>query len=61
MFFETLVAMELHRQISWQLVAWDPSGARAGSAVDNRPWSSRLMVIGVADLALSRTTMSSAP
>ncbi len=34
-----------------QLVAWDPSGAHAGEAVDGRPWSSRLMVVEVADLA----------
>src|SRR6478672_11371010 len=27
-----------------QLVAWDPSNAHAGAAVDGRPWSSRLMV-----------------
>jgi AraC-like DNA-binding protein len=34
-----------------QLVAWDPSGAHAGAAVDGRPWSSRLIVVEVADLA----------
>lgn len=34
-----------------QLVAWDPSNAHAGSAVDERPWKSRLVVIEVADLA----------
>src|SRR5690349_6523191 len=33
-----------------QLVAWDPSQAHAGSAVDGRPWASRLMVVEVADL-----------
>src|SRR4051795_969373 len=33
-----------------QLVAWDPSGAHAGAAVDGRPWASRLMVVEVADL-----------
>jgi AraC-like DNA-binding protein len=33
-----------------QLVAWDPSAAHAGSAVGGRPWSSRLMVVEVADL-----------
>jgi AraC-like DNA-binding protein len=33
-----------------QLVAWDPSAAHAGAAVDGRPWSSRLMVIEVAGL-----------
>src|SRR3954463_16015827 len=34
-----------------QLVAWDPSGAHAGAAVDGRPWSSRLMIVEVGDLA----------
>ena len=34
-----------------QLVAWDPSQAHAGSAVDERPWRARLLVIEVADLA----------
>ena len=35
-----------------QLVAWDPSGAHAGSAVDDeRPWRARLVVVEVADLA----------
>ncbi|MGI8449109.1 MAG: helix-turn-helix domain-containing protein [Streptosporangiaceae bacterium] len=34
-----------------QLVAWDPSGAHAGAAVDAQPWTARLMVIEVADLA----------
>jgi AraC-like DNA-binding protein len=34
-----------------QFVAWDPSHAHAGSAVDGRPWASRLVVIEVADLA----------
>jgi AraC-like DNA-binding protein len=34
-----------------QLVAWDPSAAHAGAAVDGRPWSSRLMVVEVGDLA----------
>src|SRR4051794_32930252 len=33
-----------------QLVAWDPSAPHEGSAVDRRPWTSRLMVIEVADL-----------
>jgi AraC-like DNA-binding protein len=38
-----------------QLVAWDPSQAHAGSAVDGRPWTARLMVVEVADLtALAR-------
>jgi AraC-like DNA-binding protein len=34
-----------------QVVAWDPSNPHAGTAVDGQPWSARLMVIGVADLA----------
>jgi AraC-like DNA-binding protein len=33
-----------------QLVAWDPSGAHRGVAIDNRPWKARLMVVGLADL-----------
>jgi AraC-like DNA-binding protein len=37
-----------------QLVAWDPSSAHAGTAVDARPWTARLMVVegaGLAELA----------
>jgi AraC-like DNA-binding protein len=34
-----------------QLVAWDPSDAHSGRAVDGQPWSSRLMVVAVGDLA----------
>jgi AraC-like DNA-binding protein len=34
-----------------QLVAWDPSSAHAGAAVDARPWTARLMVVEVAGLA----------
>jgi AraC-like ligand binding domain len=33
-----------------QLVAWDLSGPHAGTAVDARPWSARLMLIHRADL-----------
>jgi AraC-like DNA-binding protein len=33
-----------------QLVAWDPSAAHSGTAVDGRPWASRLMVVEVGDL-----------
>src|SRR4051794_4752425 len=33
------------------VVAWDPSAAHSGTAVDGRPWSSRLMIVEVADLA----------
>jgi AraC-like DNA-binding protein len=34
-----------------ELVAWDPSDRHAGTAVDARPWSARLMIVEVADLA----------
>jgi AraC-like DNA-binding protein len=34
-----------------ELVAWDPSGAHAGSAIAAQPWSARLMVVEVGDLA----------
>jgi AraC-like DNA-binding protein len=34
-----------------QLVAWDPSSAHAGVAVDAQPWTARLMVVQAADLA----------
>ncbi len=34
-----------------ELVAWDPSNAHAGTAVDGQPWSSRLIVVEVAGLA----------
>ena len=34
-----------------QLLAWDPSDAHAGSAVEGRPWSARLFVVQAADLA----------
>ncbi|WCB93790.1 hypothetical protein DSM104299_02506 [Baekduia alba] len=33
-----------------ELVAWDPSAEHAGSAIDGRAWSSRLMVVEVAGL-----------
>lgn len=34
-----------------ELVAWDPSGAHAGAAIDGQPWSARLIVVEIADLA----------
>jgi AraC-like DNA-binding protein len=34
-----------------QLVAWDPSHAHAGAAVDGQPWTSRLIIIVTAALA----------
>jgi AraC-like DNA-binding protein len=37
------------------LVAWDPSDAHSGTALDGRPWSSRLMIIEAADLATLAT------
>jgi AraC-like DNA-binding protein len=41
-----------HRLIQpGQLVAWDPSAAHSGTAVEGQPWSSRLMVVETADLA----------
>jgi AraC-like DNA-binding protein len=33
------------------LVAWDPSDRHAGSAVGGSPWTSRLMIVEVGDLA----------
>ncbi|HEY6744896.1 MAG TPA: AraC family transcriptional regulator [Mycobacteriales bacterium] len=33
------------------VVAWDPSATHSGSAVDGRPWTSRLLVVEIADLA----------
>lgn len=33
-----------------QIVAWDPSDAHSGTAVDGRPWQARLMVVEFADL-----------
>jgi hypothetical protein len=33
-----------------QLVAWDPSSAHSGTTVSGQPWTSRLMVLEVADL-----------
>jgi AraC-like DNA-binding protein len=33
-----------------QLVAWDPSNAHTGAAINNQPWTSRLMVVEVAHL-----------
>jgi hypothetical protein len=41
-----------HRLIQpGQLVAWDPSNAHTGAAVDGQPWTSRLIIIEIADLA----------
>jgi AraC-like DNA-binding protein len=38
-----------------QLVAWDPSGAHAGTAVDERPWTARLMIVEAAGLSALAT------
>ena len=35
-----------------QLVAWDPSRPHAGTAVDGRPWTARLMIVEGAGLAV---------
>jgi AraC-like DNA-binding protein len=42
---------ERHLVAPGELVAWDPSGRHAGHAVDAKPWSARLLVVEVADLA----------
>lgn len=44
-----------------QLVAWDPSGAHSGAAVDGRPWTSQLMVVEIADLHRIATDPESDP
>jgi AraC-like DNA-binding protein len=41
---------ETHLVRPGQLVAWDASAAHAGTAVDGRPWTSRLMLVEVGDL-----------
>jgi AraC-like DNA-binding protein len=42
---------EHHLVAPGELVAWDPSDRHAGHAVDAQPWSARLLVVEVADLA----------
>src|SRR3954447_830956 len=42
---------ERHLVRPGELVAWDPSAPHAGSAVGAGTWSSRLMILEVADLA----------
>jgi AraC-like DNA-binding protein len=50
---------ETHLVRPGQLVAWDPSGAHSGAAVDEQPWASRLMIVEAADLgALAADTES---
>jgi AraC-like DNA-binding protein len=41
---------ETHLVRPGELVAWDPSGRHAGSAVDGRAWTSRLIIVEVGDL-----------
>ena len=41
---------ETHLVCPGELVAWDPSARHAGSAVDGRAWTSRLMLLEVGDL-----------
>jgi AraC-like DNA-binding protein len=43
-------ARERRLVLPGQLVAWDPSDTHAGTAVGDQPWTSRLMVVEVADL-----------
>ena len=43
-----------------QLVAWDPSNAHAGAAVDGQPWTSRLIIVEIADLATLANDQESA-
>ena len=42
---------ETHLVRPGQLVAWDASAAHAGTAAGARPWSSRLLVVVIGDLA----------
>jgi AraC-like DNA-binding protein len=44
-----------------ELVAWDPSDRHSGSAVGGRPWTSRLMVVEVADLRTLATDPETDP
>ncbi len=44
-----------------QLLAWDPSNAHTGAAVDAKPWWSRLIVVEVADLATLAGDQESSP
>lgn len=44
-----------------QLVAWDPSGAHAGAAVDGRAWTSRLLLVELADLRALATDSETDP
>lgn len=46
----TLILAPSLASIVIELVAWDPSAAHAGTAVDRRPWTAHLMVIEVGNL-----------
>src|SRR5829696_4556865 len=52
---------EIHLVQPGQLVAWDPSDAHAGAAVDGRAWSSRLLLVEVADLRTLAADPEAAP
>lgn len=44
-----------------QVLAWDPSAAHGGTAVDDRPWSARLMIIDGQTLAALTGDQDSRP
>ena len=44
-----------------QLVAWDPSNAHTGAAINDQPWTSRLMVVEVAHLDALATDGETGP
>jgi methylphosphotriester-DNA--protein-cysteine methyltransferase len=52
---------EIHLVQPGQLVAWDPSDAHAGAAVNGRAWASRLLLVEVADLHALAADPEAAP
>jgi AraC-like DNA-binding protein len=44
-----------------QLVAWDPSNAHSGTAINDQPWTSRLMVVEVANFDALATDAETVP
>src|SRR3954465_15180171 len=52
---------ETHLVRPGQLVAWDASAAHAGTAVDGRPWQSRLMIVEGGDPARLATDPETDP
>jgi Helix-turn-helix domain/AraC-like ligand binding domain len=44
-----------------QLVAWDPSSAHTGAAINDQPWTSRLVVVEVAHLDTLATDAETDP